>query len=69
MILQLLDELSEQLTDVIFYKINIDEKEDIFNVIDIITIPTFHFYKDNNKIDEITGVNWILLKQKIIDNK
>ena len=53
--LQQLDRQQWKYIKHIFYKINIDEKEDIFNVIDIITIPTFHFYKDNNKIDEITG--------------
>ena len=51
--------------NVIFVKVDVDAQEKIAGMCGIRAMPTFQFYKDGKKVDEITGANIPQLKEKI----
>lgn len=62
------DELStsdKYITKCIFYKVDVDECEDISAHCEISTMPTFQFYLNGKKIDELIGANTDELVNKI----
>lgn len=50
-------ELSGQYTQVKFYKLNIDEQQDISNELQIRSIPAFFVFRNGNKTEELVGAN------------
>ncbi|KAI6154118.1 putative thioredoxin [Pisolithus tinctorius] len=48
--------LSDEFTQVKFYKLNIDEQEDISNELQIRSIPAFFIFCKGNKIEELVGL-------------
>ncbi|XP_069763877.1 thioredoxin-like [Narcine bancroftii] len=46
---------SEQLRDVIFVEVDVDESEELARVAGITCMPTFHFYRCQEKVAEFSG--------------
>ncbi|OXU24710.1 hypothetical protein TSAR_004285 [Trichomalopsis sarcophagae] len=57
MIAPKLDELSQELTDVIFLKVDVDELEGVAEEYDVNSMPTFVFIKNGNVLDKFSGAN------------
>lgn len=58
-----LEELSTVETDVVFLKIDVDECEDLAEVYEISSMPTFIFIKNKKKVDSFSGANADKLKE------
>jgi len=43
--------------DINFYKVDIDDSEDLVNKFNITSVPTFIFLKNGVKVNEIIGIN------------
>jgi thioredoxin 1 len=52
-----LDELSEEIKDVSFGKLNVDESGSIAQRFGIVSIPTLIIFKDGVQVDEIVGTS------------
>ena len=62
------DELSQEITDVKFAKVNVDENQDIAGNLGVRGIPTLVLLKDGQEIDRIVGfLPKPQLKKKIED--
>ncbi len=59
----ILDEISKEMTDVRFKKLNIDHNQQVAQSLQITAIPTIIFYNDGEIIDKIVG---LLPKKQII---
>ncbi|XP_068127458.1 thioredoxin-like [Hyperolius riggenbachi] len=57
--------LSHEYPDVLFYKVDVDNARDIAESCGIRAMPTFHFYKNGSKIDEICGADEAELRKKV----
>ncbi|RUS85165.1 hypothetical protein EGW08_007069 [Elysia chlorotica] len=55
--------------EVLFLKIDVDENEDAAEEADISAMPSFHFYKNGEKIDEVVGANKDVIEGKIKELK
>lgn len=58
----------EYITKCNFYKVDVDECEDISAECGISSMPTFQFYLNGNKVDELIGANTEQLVEKINTN-
>ncbi|XP_068164050.1 thioredoxin b [Antennarius striatus] len=56
-------------SNVVFLKVDVDDAEDVCAQCDIKCMPTFHFYKNGNKIEEFSGANAETLKELIKKHK
>ncbi|XP_058804043.1 thioredoxin-2 [Phymastichus coffea] len=52
-----LEELSQELTDVVFLKIDVDKLEDASQEYDISSMPTFVFIKNGAEVERFSGAN------------
>ncbi len=59
------EELSNKYINITFVKVNIDEAQDIADKCNISCMPTFHFYNNKMKINELNGANHIQLKDYV----
>ena len=57
--------MSEQYTNVVFVKVDVDAQEKIAGMCGIRAMPTFQFYKDGNKVDELCGANEAGIRAKV----
>ncbi|KAL3869267.1 hypothetical protein ACJMK2_041971 [Sinanodonta woodiana] len=60
-----LERMSEEYTDMIFLKVDVDEVEEVALKCGISAMPTFQLYKNGVKIDELIGANETKLKEMI----
>lgn len=51
----IIDELSEEMKDVKFVKVNVDENQDIAGKYSIFSIPTFLIVKDGSVVNQFAG--------------
>ena len=51
--------------DVVFVKVDVDENEETSAACAISCMPTFHFYKNGNKIHEFSGANEDKIKEAV----
>ncbi|CAB1351528.1 unnamed protein product [Coregonus sp. 'balchen'] len=51
--------------NVVFLKVDVDEAADVAKHCDIKCMPTFHFYKNGEKVDEFSGANQATLEEKV----
>jgi thioredoxin 1 len=52
-------------TNVIFVKVDVDAQEKIAGMCGIRAMPTFQFYKNGEKVDELCGANVAELQRKV----
>lgn len=70
MLSPIIEELSNEMNDVHFVKINIDESSEIANSYGIRSIPTLILFKDGKMVNKIVGfIGKDELKRFINDNK
>ena len=62
-------EFADTYKDVIFIKVDVDENAETAEACGIEAMPTFHFYKGGEKVDELVGASEAKLKEKIEQNK
>ena len=55
MLSPIIDSLSEELTDVKFYKIDVDEAEKITTDYEIMSIPTILIFEDGKQKEKVVG--------------
>ncbi|XP_064414446.1 thioredoxin-like [Latimeria chalumnae] len=65
MIAPKIEEFAKIYTNVVFLKVDIDEAEDLAQLYEIKSIPTFFFFKNGEKIDSMNGANESKLLSKI----
>ncbi|XP_061566535.1 thioredoxin [Cololabis saira] len=53
--------------NVIFLKVDVDEADDVSAHCNINCMPTFHFYKNGQKVFEFSGANLQTLKDKVTE--
>ena len=51
--------------DVVFVKVDVDENEEVSQACEISCMPTFHFYKNGNKVHEFSGANESNIKDAV----
>lgn len=61
--------LAEENKDVVFLKVDVDDASDVSEHCEIKCMPTFHFYKNGQKVDEFSGANEETLKAKVAEHK
>ncbi|XP_028843929.1 thioredoxin-like [Denticeps clupeoides] len=69
MIAPVFKKLSEDIKDVVFLKVDVDDAQDVSAECEIRSMPTFQFYKNGKKIDEFSGANEESLVKKIHAHK
>ncbi|XP_028329617.1 thioredoxin-like [Gouania willdenowi] len=53
--------------NVVFLKVDVDEADDVSGHCGINCMPTFHFYKNGEKVFEFSGANVQTLKSKVVE--
>jgi len=69
MIAPTLATMSDEMPDVVFLKVDVDENEDIAADHKVTVMPTFLLFKSGNKVDEFSGANETKLRELIVKNK
>ncbi|XP_050450050.1 thioredoxin-2-like isoform X2 [Cataglyphis hispanica] len=69
MIGPLIEELSKEMQDVIFLKVDVDECEDIAAEYEITSMPTFIFIKEGKVLETFSGANYDKLKNTVEKHK
>ena len=59
------EKISRTRSDVVVLKVDVDDCEDVTDHYEITSMPTFIFFKNKVKIDEMIGANVEKLKKKI----
>ncbi|KAK3606139.1 hypothetical protein CHS0354_010769 [Potamilus streckersoni] len=58
-------EIAKEFSDAIFLKVDVDEVEDVAANCGISAMPTFQFYKNGKKVNELVGANETKLREMI----
>jgi thioredoxin 1 len=61
-------QFSDQFGDANFFKVDVDEVPDVAQELGIRAMPTFIFFKDGEKVDEVVGANPAAIKAAIENN-
>jgi len=61
--------MASEFEDVIFIKVDVDENSETAEACGIEAMPTFQFFKNGAKVDELVGASEDALKAKITSNK
>ncbi|CAM9727737.1 unnamed protein product [Ectocarpus sp. 4 AP-2014] len=57
--------LSQELTDVVFLKVDVDENEETAQKYDVVQMPTFLFMRKGEVVDQFSGASVAMLREKI----
>lgn len=57
--------MSQEFTDVIFYKIDVDTNDETSESEGIQAMPTFIFYREGKRVDSLRGANEAKLREMI----
>merc|ERR1712226_1552941 len=57
------EKMAEENPGAEFVKVDVDEADDVAATCDIQAMPTFHFYKNGGKVDEMMGADQAKLAQ------
>jgi len=63
------EKLAVEYPDIEFVKVDVDDANDVAAFCNISAMPTFHFYKNGIKIDDLQGADKTKLKDKVEQNK
>ncbi|GFQ75068.1 thioredoxin [Trichonephila clavata] len=69
MIAPFFQELSEENTDVVFLKVDVDEVEDVALQYSVSSIPKFVFIKNKSQVMEMLGADQAKLKSLVLEHK
>jgi len=69
MMAPIFEKWEEEYPTIKFVKVDVDESEDVSQKCGIQAMPTFQFFKDGVKIQEIKGANQQKLKQLMEQHK
>merc|ERR1712146_622404 len=58
-------QMAEEMPDVTFVKVDVDENEETAEACGISCMPTFMFYKDGMKVHELAGANEEKIKEAV----
>ncbi|CCX16789.1 thioredoxin TrxA [Pyronema domesticum] len=64
-----LEKMSEEFKDVDFYKLDVDENAAVAGELAVRAMPTFMFFKDGQKLDEVIGANIKAVRSAIEKHK
>nr|AGG17889.1 thioredoxin [Cristaria plicata] len=62
-------EMAEEMKDVIFIKVDVDQNEETASACKINAMPTFQFYKNGQKLEEFSGADINKLRQVVAKHK
>lgn len=51
----IIDQLSEEKKDILFYKVNVDENGDLASQFSVFSIPTFVLFRDGQIVGQFSG--------------
>ncbi|CAN0430058.1 unnamed protein product [Ectocarpus sp. 8 AP-2014] len=57
--------LSQELTDVVFLKVDVDQNEETAQKYDVVQMPTFLFMRKGEVVDQFSGASVAMLREKI----
>jgi thioredoxin 1 len=57
--------MAQKYSNVVFFKVDVDEAEDVAAEVGITAMPTFQFYKNGTKVAEFQGANEAKLEETI----
>ena len=69
MIAPIFEKLASENPEATFVKVDVDEADDVAASCGIQAMPTFQFYKNGAKVDELQGADPAKLKALIAKNK
>ena len=61
--------MAEDNPDCVFVKVDVDENEDVAQEQGVSAMPTFMYFKNGKKVDELVGASIDQLKAKVASNK
>lgn len=61
--------MSEEFSDVVFVKVDVDDASDVAGKCGIRSMPTFQFYKGGSKVKEFSGASEDMLRNTINELK
>ncbi|XP_043484339.1 thioredoxin-2 [Leptopilina heterotoma] len=64
-----IEEFSQEYTDVVFVKVDVDECEEVASEYDITSMPTFIFIKNGEKLETVVGANAEKIKNTILKHR
>eukprot|EP00903_Cladosiphon_okamuranus_P007672 g7439.t1 len=59
------EQLSQELTDVVFLKVDVDENEETAQKYEVFQMPTFLFMRKGEVVEQFSGANIAVLRQRI----
>ena len=64
-----LDKMQEEMPDIIFVKVDVDENQETAQHCEVTAMPTFQFFVNGRKINEIVGANEESIRKAIAKAK
>ncbi|XP_041077379.1 thioredoxin-like [Polyodon spathula] len=69
MISPIFESLAEQHKDVVFLKVDVDDAQDVAEMCNVSSMPTFQFFKNGQMVEEFSGANKDKLQETLLKHK